>query len=100
MALFDNKTIVVTGGTGSLGKVLVKRLLSGSAGTPKKIIIFSRDEAKQHFMRMEYQQKKTVTDEVIYNNFDYLVLDDVGFPNITRIFKQILNEKLMQICLL
>lgn len=58
MAIFDNKTVVVTGGTGSLGKVLTKRLLSGSTGTPKKIIIFSRDEAKQHFMRVEYQNKK------------------------------------------
>lgn len=66
---FDNATVVITGGTGSLGKVLTRRLLSGANGTPKKIIIFSRDEAKQHFMRVEYQQKRTVTDEVIYNNF-------------------------------
>ena len=67
--IFDGKVVVITGGTGSLGKVLTRRLLSGTAGTPKKIIIFSRDEAKQHFMRVEYQQKRKVTDEVIYNNF-------------------------------
>lgn len=78
MALFDNKTVVITGGTGSLGKILAKRLLSGSAGTPKKIIIFSRDEAKQHFMRVEYQQKKNVTDEVIYNNFQQLLEFRIG----------------------
>ena len=78
MALFDNKTVVVTGGTGSMGKVLVKRLLSGSAGIPEKIIIFSRDEAKQHFMRVEYQQKKTVTDEVIYHNFEQLLEFRIG----------------------
>lgn len=69
IGIFDDKVVVITGGTGSLGKVLTRRLLSGTAGTPKKIIIFSRDEAKQHFMRVEYQQKLNVTDEVIYNNF-------------------------------
>lgn len=78
MTLFENKTVVITGGTGSLGKILAKRLLSGSAGTPKKIIIFSRDEAKQHFMRVEYQQKKNVTDEVIYNNFTQLLEFRIG----------------------
>lgn len=67
--MFEGKTVVITGGTGSLGKVLTRRLLAGTSGTPRKIIIFSRDEAKQHFMRVEYQQKRTVTDEVIYNNF-------------------------------
>jgi UDP-glucose 4-epimerase len=33
---------------------------------PAKVIVFSRDEAKQHSMRMEYLQKKAATDEVIY----------------------------------
>jgi FlaA1/EpsC-like NDP-sugar epimerase len=78
MAIFDNKTVVITGGTGSLGKVLTRRLLSGTAGTPKKIIIFSRDEAKQHFMRVEYQEKKRVTDEVIYDNFEQLLEFRIG----------------------
>lgn len=78
MALFENKTVVITGGTGSLGKVLTRRLLSGEAGTPKKIIIFSRDEAKQHFMRIEYQQKKKVTDEIIYHNFEQLLEFRIG----------------------
>lgn len=68
-SVFDGKVVVITGGTGSLGKVLARRLLAGVNGIPKKIIIFSRDEAKQHFMRVEYQQKIKVTDEVIYNNF-------------------------------
>ena len=78
MSLFQNKTVVITGGTGSLGKVLTHRLLTGSAGTPKKIIIFSRDEAKQHFMRVEYQHKKKVTDEVIYHNFEQLLEFRIG----------------------
>lgn len=67
--LFDGKRILITGGTGSLGKILVRRLLSGEMGEPAKIVVFSRDEAKQHFMRVEYQNGKTVTDEVIYRNF-------------------------------
>jgi FlaA1/EpsC-like NDP-sugar epimerase len=78
MSVFENKVVVVTGGTGSLGKVLTKRLLSGEAGVPKKIIIFSRDEAKQHFMRVEYQQKYKATDELIYNNFERLLEFRIG----------------------
>jgi len=66
--MLTDKKILVTGGTGSLGKVLVKRLLSGELGMPKKIIVFSRDEAKQHSMRIEYLNKKDPTDEIIYNN--------------------------------
>jgi len=79
MSYFKNKVVLITGGTGSLGKVLVKRLLSGSEGLPKKIIVFSRDEAKQHFMRVEYQEKaKNPTDEVIYNNFMSLLEFRIG----------------------
>jgi FlaA1/EpsC-like NDP-sugar epimerase len=66
---FKGKRILITGGTGSLGKVLVRRLLSGRDGDPAKIIVFSRDEAKQHFMRMDYQHKAAATDEIIYRNF-------------------------------
>lgn len=76
--IFDNKTIVITGGTGSLGKILTKSLLSGINGLPKKIIIFSRDEAKQHFMRLEYEHNTKATDEVIYNNFARILEFRIG----------------------
>jgi FlaA1/EpsC-like NDP-sugar epimerase len=66
---FDGKRILITGGTGSLGKTLVRRFLNGSAGNPAKIIVLSRDEAKQHSMRMEYQHRVAATDEIIYRNF-------------------------------
>ncbi len=69
MKLFDGKRLLITGGTGSLGKVLVNRLLSGEMGDPEKVIVFSRDEAKQHFMRLEYQHNYAATDEIIYRNF-------------------------------
>ncbi len=67
--IFKDKTILVTGGTGSMGKKLVHRLLSGELGTPRKVIVLSRDEAKQHEMRMSYLHRRVTTDEVIYNNF-------------------------------
>jgi UDP-glucose 4-epimerase len=67
---FEGKSILITGGTGSLGKVLTRRILSGEMGTPRKVIIFSRDEAKQHFMRLAYLQRKAATEEVIFHNFE------------------------------
>ncbi|HOC78367.1 MAG TPA: polysaccharide biosynthesis protein [Methanofastidiosum sp.] len=76
--MLTDKKILVTGGTGSLGKVLVKRLLSGELGTPKKIIVFSRDEAKQHSMRLDYLNKKDSTDEIIYNNFKRVLEFRIG----------------------
>lgn len=73
MKPFDGKRILITGGTGSLGKVLIRRLLGGEMGMPQKIIVFSRDEAKQHFMRVEYQNHVAATDEIIYHNFERLL---------------------------
>ncbi len=66
---FQDKRILVTGGTGSLGQRLVRRLLAGEMGDPGKVIVLSRDEAKQHQMRVGYQTRRAVTDEVIYGNF-------------------------------
>jgi len=67
--IFQDKTILVTGGTGSMGKTFIRRVLSGEEGTPQKVIVLSRDEAKQHDMRMSYLHKLVATDEVIYRNF-------------------------------
>jgi UDP-N-acetylglucosamine 4,6-dehydratase len=49
---FDDKTILVTGGTGSFGKKFVEVVLREHS--PKKLIIFSRDELKQHEMRRQF----------------------------------------------
>lgn len=49
---FKGKVILITGGTGSFGNALTDRLLFLS---PKKIVIFSRDEKKQEDMRNHYQ---------------------------------------------
>jgi len=49
--MFNNKTILITGGTGSFGKKYTKVLLERYS--PKKIIIYSRDELKQFEMQQE-----------------------------------------------
>ncbi len=91
MPLFDNKNVVITGGTGSLGKTIVHHLLNGELGTPKKIIVFSRDEAKQHNMRMTYMHKLVATDEVIYRNFmdtlEFRIGDIRIYPDVCSVVK-------------
>nr|WP_321500596.1 polysaccharide biosynthesis protein [uncultured Dethiosulfovibrio sp.] len=67
--IYHDKRVLITGGTGSLGKTLVRRILTGEFGTPRKVIVMSRDEAKQHQMRVSYLTQKNTTDEVIYDNF-------------------------------
>ncbi len=76
--ILEGKRILVTGGTGSMGKVLVRRMLSGTLGSPKKIIVLSRDEAKQHAMRVSYMSKRATTDEVIYRNFENILEFRIG----------------------
>jgi len=76
--ILTDKRILITGGTGSLGKTLLKRILTGEIGKPRKIIIFSRDEAKQHEMRMAYKNRIAATDEIIYQNFGELVQFYIG----------------------
>lgn len=66
---FQDKVILVTGGTGSMGKTFVKRVLSGELGVPKKLIVMSRDEGKQHQMRVSYLNNKNTTDAIMYRNF-------------------------------
>lgn len=67
--ILEDKRVLVTGGTGSLGHVLVRRLLSGELGAPRKVFVLSRDEAKQHSMRLAYLHRTVTTDESIYSNF-------------------------------
>ena len=71
--VFAGKKILLIGGTGSLGKVLLRRLLELVNDAPSKIIIFSRDEAKQHDIRLANTKNAFSTDEIIYSNFTQLV---------------------------
>lgn len=52
--MLNNKTILVTGGTGSFGKCFTKYVLENY--NPKKIIIYSRDEFKQWMMQNEFKE--------------------------------------------
>ena len=53
---FNNKSILITGGTGSLGKALTKEILTKYSAV-RRVIIFSRDEQKQFQMAQEYPEK-------------------------------------------
>ena len=54
MSVFKNKTLLITGGTGSFGNAVLRRFLESDI---REIRIFSRDEKKQDDMRHEYQAK-------------------------------------------
>ena len=54
MSLFKNKTLMITGGTGSFGNAVLNRFLKTDIG---EIRIFSRDEKKQDDMRHEFQSR-------------------------------------------
>lgn len=91
--MFSGKRILVTGGTGSMGKTFVRRVLSGEHGTPEKVIVFSRDEGKQHYMRLDYLHKKVSTDEVIYNNFknvlEFRIGDVRDFASVSSVLRDV-----------
>lgn len=53
--MLNNKTILITGGTGSFGKKFLEMIFNNY--TPKKVIIYSRDEFKQSVMQAEYRDK-------------------------------------------
>ena len=53
--MFNNKTILVTGGTGSFGQRFIKKI--SSLYKPKKIIVYSRDEYKQYLMQKKFPEK-------------------------------------------
>jgi UDP-glucose 4-epimerase len=78
MNQLEGKRILVTGGTGSLGQTLINRLLTGEMGKPAKITVFSRDEAKQHYMRLEYMHREAATDDIIYQNSRELLNFRIG----------------------
>ncbi|MHB8502272.1 MAG: polysaccharide biosynthesis protein [Candidatus Acidiferrales bacterium] len=91
--MLEGKRILVTGGTGSLGQAMVRRLLGGGVGTPERVVIFSRDEAKQHYMRLSYEQRSASTDELIYENFrrrlQFLIGDIRDYGDVCRALRGI-----------
>ena len=75
MSLFKNKTLMITGGTGSFGNAVLNRFLRTDIG---EIRIFSRDEKKQDDMRHEFQVKMPeVADKIKFYIGDVRDLESV-----------------------
>ena len=76
--ILDDATLLITGGTGSLGQTLVRRVLRGELGVPKKVIVYSRCEAKQYAMKSTWKHQYKATDDIYYANFDELLEFRIG----------------------
>ena len=55
--MFNNSSILITGGTGSLGQALVGHFIKNFPKI-KKLVIFSRDEYKQFLMQEKFSEQK------------------------------------------
>ncbi len=90
--LLDDAVVLVTGGTGSLGQSMIRRLLRGEHGSPRKIIVFSRDEAKQYVMKTTWKHAAAATDDIFYSNFEELLEFWIGdvrdYPAVERVVRK------------
>ena len=75
-----NKSILITGGTGSLGQALVKHILETRNDEFSKIIVFSRDEQKQYQMSLEFSDVK-------YPQMRYFIGDVRDLPRLKMAMK-------------
>ena len=80
MEIFCNKTLLITGGTGSFGNAILERLLPSSL---KEIRVLSRDEEKQDVMRHHYQIKYPLLAEKL----KFFVGDVRDYDSITYAFR-------------
>ena len=88
---FQDKVVLITGGTGSLGRNLVRSILTGRFGNPRQLIVFSRDEDKQYTMELEWRNLKAATDDLFYYNDEVLSfrLGDVrDYESVVRVVKE------------
>ena len=77
----NNKSILVTGGTGSFGKAFVKKVLN-TWPSIKRVVIYSRDEQKQYQMAMDYPHQK-------YPQVRFFIGDVRDFERLKRALKGI-----------
>ena len=66
----NNSQILITGGTGSFGKMFVPLTLKKF--NPKRLVIFSRDEMKQWEMQKEYKNDSRVREEGLHHGASYI----------------------------
>ena len=88
MSMFKNKVLLITGGTGSFGNAVLKRFLHTDI---KEIRIFSRDEKKQHDMRVEISSSKVkfyIGDVRDYQSI-YSAIDGVDYVFHAAALKQV-----------
>jgi FlaA1/EpsC-like NDP-sugar epimerase len=80
MKPLEGKRVLITGGTGSLGRILVRRILSDAEtmGEPARITIFSRDEAKQHDMRLALLPRQPNSESIVFRDFERKVQFTIG----------------------
>ena len=78
--VLNNKNILITGGTGSFGHQMVKELMPYK---PKTVRIFSRDEDKQHSMKMELEK------EPIFKKMEFLIGDVREYDRLYAVTKDI-----------
>lgn len=86
--MFKNKTLLITGGTGSFGNAVLSRLLNTEI---KEIRIFSRDEKKQHDMRVTLNNPKVkfyIGDVRDFNSIE-MAMRDVDFVFQAAALKQV-----------
>ena len=87
----EGKRILVTGGTGSLGRALLARLMTNEMGRPERLIVFSRDEAKQHEMRVTWKEQQFATEDIAYRNFEQMLEFRIGdvrdYASVVRVVK-------------
>ena len=79
--MYKDKSILITGGTGSLGKALTKYILYEYPQI-KKLIIFSRDEQKQFQMAQEFSESE-------YPQIRYFIGDVRDYERLKRAFQQV-----------
>jgi UDP-N-acetylglucosamine 4,6-dehydratase/5-epimerase len=77
----NNKSILITGGTGSLGNALTRHILKSNPNV-KRLIIFSRDEQKQFLMAQEFSERE-------YDQIRYFIGDVRDFERLKRAFQDV-----------
>lgn len=80
MEFYNDKTICVTGGTGSFGKQFIRSILKNAS--PRKVIVYSRDELKQYDMSMEKDFKDN-------NKIRYFIGDVRDFNRLSLAFRDV-----------